>query len=521
MQNAPHPPWDLPGNIPAPANADTQSVTSWERLRIGPVTPLAAYHLRSWLGVFPGIQDFFVTCQSNFRSADVAWFASGMSRDGNHHHPVTSFHPSLVTLVRDTKYPQGKGERKALLTEIKDLMYDVATMYDRLAGSTTMIISSGGTTIPGSPIRPEYLKASVYLPPAFVTHQLDLHRPILDIVQQFIETVGVRTVNMWTQRARRDLGYSLTQMGNPQQNALFNAIPSPEYNSAHYMFLGQPYRFREDPSYVPVQALSPEHSDGSYDYGEDPDPTTLAILDLQEQNSDLQEQVRVLQQHISDPEEQVSVSDLRNSSLALQCQRGRDRIAFLEAQVQGVPTDRNRTTPSQNEAAHHARATPQSTPLRYAQVTPSRAPLTRAQTPSGYGHPAPQTPDTPSRRHVQSPSGTPAISRTLYSASRTAQTSPSASRTAQASLSASHTIQVSSSREASNVKRLLPHYINLYELRHLSGQLNLIANYTPAENRIQELTNIGLDGEVCQQLAETMALDKGELLPATAMPDEN
>ena len=88
-------------------------------------------------------------------------------------------------------------------------------MYDQLTGSTTMIISSGGTTVPGSPVQPEYLKASIYLPPAFITHNPDLHRSIIDIVQRYIEMVGVRTVTMWSQRARRDLHYSLTQVGNP------------------------------------------------------------------------------------------------------------------------------------------------------------------------------------------------------------------------------------------------------------------------------------------------------------------
>ena len=88
-------------------------------------------------------------------------------------------------------------------------------MYDRLNGSTMMIISSAGTTVPGSPTRPEFLKASVYLPPSFVAHHPDLHSHIMDIVQHYIETVGVRTVTLWSQRARRDLHYSLNQPGNP------------------------------------------------------------------------------------------------------------------------------------------------------------------------------------------------------------------------------------------------------------------------------------------------------------------
>ena len=53
-----------------------------------------------------------------------------MSRDGNHYHPKTSFHPSLVTLVRDTaSYSQGKNERKALLMEVKELLFDIVSFF--------------------------------------------------------------------------------------------------------------------------------------------------------------------------------------------------------------------------------------------------------------------------------------------------------------------------------------------------------------------------------------------------------
>jgi hypothetical protein len=121
MQNLPQ---DLPSDIPAPGNADSHPLTPWKRLCGAPATPLAVYHLRRWQGVLPGVQGMFNTCRDNFRSADVAWFASGMGRDGNHHHPTTSFHPSLVAMVRQTRYPEGKVERKGLLTEVKDLMFD-------------------------------------------------------------------------------------------------------------------------------------------------------------------------------------------------------------------------------------------------------------------------------------------------------------------------------------------------------------------------------------------------------------
>jgi len=201
-------------------------------------------------------------------------------------------------------------------------------MYDRLNGSTTMIMSSAGTTVPRAPVRPEYLKA-----PTFIAHHPDLHRPILGIVQMFIETVGVRTVNMWAQWACCDLGYTLTQPGNPHQNPVFNAMPSPQYNTAHYTFLGQPSWIEEDISDHPVQVSNPAHSDGSDHYREELDTTRMIIVELQQENSDLQEQVHILHQTIANLEEQVRVTNLRNSSQYIQWQRDQDWIMDLEAQV--------------------------------------------------------------------------------------------------------------------------------------------------------------------------------------------
>jgi len=124
--NAPGPSWGIPVNIYVPANVDGQPVTSWDCLRF---SPIGVYHLHCWQGVFPGMKDFFITCQGRSRSADIAWFASGMNRDGNHNHPQGSFHPSLVTLVRETGSTQEKLEHKALLAEVKEQLFDVIHFY--------------------------------------------------------------------------------------------------------------------------------------------------------------------------------------------------------------------------------------------------------------------------------------------------------------------------------------------------------------------------------------------------------
>jgi len=112
-----------------------------------------------------------------------------------------------------------------------------------------MILNSSGTTIPGAPHRPEYLKALVYLPPAFVGHNPQLHSSILKLVQLFIESIAVKTTNDWTSRARSQLKWSLRQAGNPQPNAEVTGIPAPDPNSAQYTFLGQRSREPSEGTY--------------------------------------------------------------------------------------------------------------------------------------------------------------------------------------------------------------------------------------------------------------------------------
>ena len=304
-----------------------------------------------------------------------------------------------------------------------------------------MVISSGGTTVPGSPAHPKYLKASIYIPPAFISHHSDLHCSIINIIQHYIETVGVRTVTMWSQWVWQDLHYSLTQVGNPQKNTLVNAIPSPEYNSAHYTFLGQPYRITTHLSAAPVQAPSPVSSTASFEFSKDPDMSMLIILDLNQCISELQDQIHVLQQHISDLEEQVNVANLHSALLTTLHQWVHDRIVYLEGQVQRFAADRSTST---------------STPA-WNKATPSHPVPIQTQTPSGYGnHTSPQT---PSQCHFYSPSGTPTVMYTLHlgtpPASCPAQTSSSALP------SASWTTHTSASLNGSNGDGLSPPCITL------------------------------------------------------------
>ncbi|KAJ7886438.1 hypothetical protein B0H14DRAFT_3730678 [Mycena olivaceomarginata] len=73
-----------------------------------------------------------------------------------------------------------------------------------------MIMHGPGTTIPGSPTRAEFLRTYMYLPPAFLRRHPDSQPVIAQIVQTFIESVGVPTVIAWAEDARAH-GWRLTQ----------------------------------------------------------------------------------------------------------------------------------------------------------------------------------------------------------------------------------------------------------------------------------------------------------------------
>ena len=169
----------------------------------------------------------------------------------------------------------------------------------------------------------------------------------------------------------------------------------------------------------------------SYDFGENFDALALLNMDLEQENKELRDQIKILQKKIMDLE------------------------LFS----------------------------------RYGQTTPSRV-----------QPPRPHTPDTPSRsrRYGASP-----VSRGLY----LGNSAVSHSNQANGSRSTSHTSTTFG--RSSVYEPLLPYYINLYNLHHISAPLDLIFNYTPARKRTQELLNLGLSEDVCDALAKAMSQDNG------------
>ena len=92
-----------------------------------------------------------------------------------------------------------------------------------------MVLHVAGTMVPGSPPLPEYMKAAVYLPSSLVNHHPEIHPSILQIAQQFLETIGVTTVRNWKIRAQKDLGYSLKMTYVPNPNGTLYNLPQPQF----------------------------------------------------------------------------------------------------------------------------------------------------------------------------------------------------------------------------------------------------------------------------------------------------
>lgn len=210
-----------------------------------------------------------------------------------------------------------------------------------------------GTTVPGSPVSPEFIKAHVYFPPAFIAHNSTIQAWLRSVCQGFVENVGVQTVADWARRSQRVFRWTLTQDShlNPHPNTILpspTSFPAPEPNSSLFVYPGQP-RIESTPSSSQVSNAS------SYTY-DDLSATDLQILDLNDRLRDAQQNLRLLQlarEQLSHMEKELKISKEQNGILVA-------RIAVLESGA-GILVDTLRTTPitpsrrppsSQSHATH-------------------------------------------------------------------------------------------------------------------------------------------------------------------------
>lgn len=77
-------------------------------------------------------------------------------------------------------------------------------MLDRAFGAGTMIIHVNGTMHPNAPVRPQYMKSSVYVPPIIVRGMPEGEQQrVIGIAQEFLNVIGTRVVMRYQDRAEK------------------------------------------------------------------------------------------------------------------------------------------------------------------------------------------------------------------------------------------------------------------------------------------------------------------------------
>ncbi|KAJ6631846.1 hypothetical protein B0H10DRAFT_1975307 [Mycena sp. CBHHK59/15] len=313
--------WKVPGvSIPPPLTVHPlpETITPWDRLQF---TPTGAYEVRRHLGAEVGGEyGRFNRSQEKFFAADMAWLAANSSDDGQHKISPDTFFPEFHHL-RDSvpQGEEGQKERKAWSARNRRLLWDLATMWDRCTGGTTMILHVDGTTIPGAPLVPERLKAHVYMPPHFIAEHPEAHTSIAFISQTFLEQIGIPTANSWTHRAKRL--WNLTQRGHLRAVQIPTVlVPHPVHHcSAYYVFPGRP--MGQLTIAGPVPPLAPAaapHVSGEYE--------DLPLYDIDEITT-------------ADTELALVSANERAGQLDIENQQLRDTIDTLQIYVQTLTSD--------------------------------------------------------------------------------------------------------------------------------------------------------------------------------------
>jgi hypothetical protein len=177
-----------------------------------------------------------------------------------------------------------------------------------------------GTTVPNTPAFVQYLRCATYLPPSFIADNPASHGPIARIVQTFLESVGVPTVQKWRANANAR-GWPLTQ---PGPGAHVNApsttlIPQPAPNSAHYKFLGRPVGAIDDlipTTTAPSVIIIPDDDDDLND-------STLDVMQLMERvgYAEMESEERLQRIRQLEEQEDILVSQVAALEAALTTER--------------------------------------------------------------------------------------------------------------------------------------------------------------------------------------------------------
>lgn len=351
----------------------------------------------------------------------------------------------------------------------------------------------------------------------FVAHNPDLHRVLVDIVQQYVETVGTRSVHLWVKRSRKTLNYSFqvtkTDNNTKPPNPTMLGIPPPiNKSSSCYLFYGQPHRILEPISASDMElrtaTVSDELPSSQDSYSFEPfDNSWHNVLDLSEKAA-------ILQDKIAGLEERNSILETSNQELLDELARADNIIKGLEARLK-ASTPKNAATAS---------LLPNATPSRLGDpATPSQRPTTAFRGPatprsvrsstavgSTFNPNVTLSPQmTPSRAcGANRPLVTPTRSHPFGSptAARTISKSPGVSATfTPASISLADLVD-----EKSLGDTMVSRLIKTNSLAHLTEAINTVFVFWPQDKWSSLLIDLGLSEEVAKMMVSMKVLDVQE-----------
>jgi len=196
--------------------------------------------VRQCFGIMPAVYREF---EGRFKAAELAWLITGASEDASHFEEFNGMHPLFAKATKGLTFGDGSGQltQKTIKEQLRKLLFDIATILDRAFGTGTMIMHMNGTLAPSVPIRREYMKCVVYLPPLVVkASHSEEHCRMMNIAQEFLDVIGTRVVTRYQAAIQKKQwhyrsGWNGTRIS---PNARQKTLPMPS-RSASITILGQ------------------------------------------------------------------------------------------------------------------------------------------------------------------------------------------------------------------------------------------------------------------------------------------
>ncbi|KAJ3501325.1 hypothetical protein NLJ89_g9385 [Agrocybe chaxingu] len=309
--------WGTSINIPMPAGAQ-EAIAQWPSLRFSPV---GLYDLCRHLGALPHTPSIYNLYKRRFDLADMAWFAQG-SATKTDIIQKNKFHSEFEALRDDT--PSG----------------DLGT--DARSKLRVFAIHVAGTTRPGSPKDPQYVKANVFFPDHLLREEPHLRTVLGNMVQQFIVEVGIPTIMRYehcTAKLFKLKQTSATNVRPLMQHGDFPTASPP--GSCNFVFHGHPLTIVSSapgPSSQPAPAPADDDDDDEY-LVDEYTSSQVRMANYLQQVAEMKMEITQYKTILGDKEKELEECRIQISELTL-------RVSALMGEHDEDSSDRFSTTES-------------------------------------------------------------------------------------------------------------------------------------------------------------------------------